>query len=44
MATSSSSNRRPDPEIPEIIYDPNRPHKKYERGKFLGKVRRTMTF
>jgi hypothetical protein len=25
-------------EIPEIIGDPSKPHKKYERGKFLGKV------
>ena len=37
--TSSKTSKMPDAEIPDIIFDPARPHRKYERGKFLGKVR-----
>ena len=36
---TSSKTKMPDAEIPDIIFDPARPHRKYERGKFLGKVR-----
>ena len=39
MTSSKSSSKMPDAEIPDIIFDPARPHRKYERGKFLGKVR-----
>ena len=38
MTSSKSSLKMPDAEIPDIIFDPQRPHRKYERGKFLGKV------
>ena len=40
MSAQPSSKRpeNPQKEIPEIIQDRNRPNKKYERGKFLGKV------
>jgi len=37
MTSSKSSTKMPDAEIPDIVFDPARPHRKYERGKFLGK-------
>ena len=40
MSSRSSRPDAPPPkEIPDVIFDPNRPNRKYERGKFLGKVR-----
>ena len=42
---SSKTNTADQKEIPEVIKDESRqPHKKYERGRFLGKVRYNFGF
>ena len=42
---SSKTNTADQKEIPEVIKDESRqPHKKYERGRFLGKVRLNSRF
>jgi hypothetical protein len=38
VMSSATAVKAPEVEIPELIVDRGRPNKKYERGKFLGKV------
>ena len=41
MTTKSSSKPEMAAEIPELIRDPSRANTCYERGRFLGKVKKT---